>query len=436
MKVWETTHKEEAMTDKRMIDATELVSKVKGLNGNDLLREIVQVVVQEMLEAERDEHVRAGSYERNPERIDIRSGYKPRTLETMVGQIQLRKPQTRDGMHSEILENYTRIDQSVLTMAAEMYARGVSTRKVEDLLKTTIGTRISAQTVSRANERLDQAIKQLREKPLGSCPVLILDGRFDKVREGNIIINGALLIVVGILESGRRSVIDFRAVQEESEATWSDVIKDMKKRGLRDVAFTISDDHPGLRKSLHEQFVGKLWQRCQTHIERNILNRTPWHCRRDMGEYLRDIFNSPDEAEAWRRLRLLSETANKMKRGLGDYIESIVPDGFAVFALAKPLRKRLRTTNLVERINEEIKRRTKVARIFPSFESYERCAGTILVHYEEKWLDTNCRYIDIELLKESIAAQRAADPPPSEPDALTPILVNSITGGANFAEIS
>ncbi|HPI77338.1 MAG TPA: IS256 family transposase [bacterium] len=390
------------MADKKIIASKELVDKVKEMDGYDLLRELVERVLQEVLEAERDEHVGVEKYERGGERKDIRSGYKPREITTGVGKLSLRTPQTRNGMSSQVLAAYKRVDQAVLLMAAEMYASGVSTRRVEKLLKATIGTAVSAQTVSKAAKGLDDAIEELRSRPLGETPALLVDARFDKVRRDGAVRSSALLVIVGIDAAGCRRVLDFAAMDSEKKGAWKELFLRLKKRGLHSVLYTVSDDHEGLKNALGEVFLGAVWNRCHTHINRNVLSETPKKHKNEVALRLKDIFNAPDEAQARARLRTLADEADAMKSGLGEYIEEIVPDGFAVFALPAQLRTQLRTTNMVERLNQEIKRRTMLVRSFPSMESYERLAGTILVRIDEEWQATGRKYLDVELLKEAL----------------------------------
>lgn len=394
------------MADKNIIACKELVDKIKELEGYDFLRELVGQVLQEALEAERDEHVGVGKYERGDERMDTRSGYKPRELTTGVGRLHLRMPQTRNGMSSQILAAYERVDQAVLLMATEMYVSGVSTRRVEKLLEATIGTGVSAQTVSKAAKRLDDAIAALRERPLGETPVLMVDARFDKVRREGTVRSSAFLVVIGVDAEGNRRVLDFAAVDSETKHNWKDLFMRLKKRGLGGVLYTVSDDHEGLRNALGEVFLGATWNRCHTHINRNILGATPKKHKAEVALRLKDIFSAPDETEARVRLKKLAQQADTMKSDLGAYIEEVVPDGFAAFAIPVSLRQHLRTTNMLERLNQEIKRRTRVARIFPSMESYERLAGTILVRTDEEWQASGRKYLDIELLKEALEEKR------------------------------
>jgi len=394
------------MTGEGIMNRNELVHKLLNVEDGNLLHDLVQEVLQALLEAERDEHVGAGRYEQTAERRDVRSGYKPRSVSSLVGRLELRKPQTRDGMSSGLLERYTRIDQSVLTMAAEMYAQGVSTRRVEALLSETIGIEVSASTVSRANQRLDEAIRVLRERELASMPILIVDARFDKVRRDGAVRNVALLAVIGIDEEGRRRLLDFQAVEGETKAAWRDVFQGLQQRGLRDVRYVISDNHEGLRDAVSELFVGAVWQRCQTHITRNIVDRTPHAWKNEMGQRIREVFTAPDERTARRRLRELTEWADEKKADFGSYLEETMEEGLAVMSLPSEVRRKLRTTNLIERINQELKRRTKVVRIFPSMASYERCVGTILVHIDERWQESGYRYVDAAGVIEALGTVR------------------------------
>jgi len=394
------------MADRKIMALKEMVDKVKELDGIDLLKEIVEQVVQEVLEAERDEHVGVEKYERSDERKDIRSGYKKREIITSVGRLTLEMPQTRNGMNSMVFAAYKRVDQAVLLMAVEMYVAGVSTRRVEKILETTIGTGVSAQTVSKAARRLDEAIEVLRARPLGETPVLMVDARFDKVRRSRVVRNAALLVVVGIEADGHRRVLDFAAADGEKKNSWKELFLRLKKRGLHGVLYTVSDDHEGLKNAMGEVFIGSIWNRCHTHINRNVLNKTPKKHKREVALRLKDIFSAPDEKEARARLKKLAVEADTMKSELGEYIEETVTDGFAVFALPAQLRRYLRTTNMVERINQELKRRTKLVRSFPCMESYERLAGTILVRIDEEWQAAGREYIDMELLKEALEEKR------------------------------
>jgi transposase-like protein len=309
-------------------------------------------------------------------------------------------------MNSQVLAQYGRVDQSVLLMASQMYASGVSTRRVGKLLEATIGTGVSAQTVSKAARRLDEAITVLRERPLGEMPVLMVDARFDKVRRDGAVRNSALLVVVGLDAQGHRRVLDFATVDGEKEDSWKELFLRLKKRGMHGVLYTVSDDHEGLKNAIGEMFLGAVWNRCHTHINRNVLNKTPKKHKREVALRLKDIFSAPDEAQAHIRLKGLAEKADSMKPKLGDYIEETVTDGFAIFALPAQLRQQLRTTNMVERLNQEIKRRTRIVRSFPTMESYERLAGTVLVRTDEEWQTAERKYLDIELLKEALEGKQ------------------------------
>jgi len=284
----------------------------------------------------------------------------------------------------------------VLTMTAEMYAQGVSTRRVEALLSETIGIEVSASTVSRANKRLDEAITVMRERELGSMPILMADARYDKVRRDGAVRNGALLVVIGITAEGARRVVDFQAVEGETKAAWKSFFQGLRDRGLREVRYVISDNHEGLRDAVSELFVGAVWQRCQTHITRNIVDRTPQTWKSEMSQRVREVFTAPDESTARRRLRELTGWADEKKAELGSYVEEALEEGLSVFSLPLEVRSRLRTTNLIERLNQELKRRTKVARIFPSMSSYERCVGAVLVHIDERWQESGYRYLNVE----------------------------------------
>ncbi len=255
------------------VELQDLLSKAQENQGYDLYRKLLQSLLQILLEAERDEHVGVQPYERGDSRRDTRSGYNPRTLQTPVGEIQLQKPQTRDGMQSQILNRYERFDQAILMTACEMYVNGVSTRKVEQLLKKTIGVEMSPATVSKANQRLELAIDELKSRELGEFPVLIADARYDKVRHNGAIRSMAFFVIIGLDAEGYRHVLDFVVVEGETKYAWKTAFEGLKARGLHGVRWMVSDDHDGLREALCEAFVGAAWQRCQTHITRNIMDR-------------------------------------------------------------------------------------------------------------------------------------------------------------------
>jgi len=312
------------MTDEVSMTANELLSKMKELDQGDLMRGLLELVFQAGLEAERDEHIGVGRYERGEERSDTRSGYKPRRLETLVGTLKLRRPQTRDGMRSGLLENYQRMDQALLTMATEMYANGVSTRRVKKVLEDTIGTSVSAATVSNANRLLDKGVSALRSRPLGEYPALIVDARFDKVRRDGAVRSMALLVVTGVDSDGYRHVLDFKAVEGERGAYWEDLFQGLKRRGLHGVLYMVSDDHAGLRDALAREFVGATWQRCQTHITRNILKRTPSAWKSAVASRVKDCFTAPTEEQARERLDELVKFGDKVSSGLGVFGAGLV----------------------------------------------------------------------------------------------------------------
>lgn len=330
-------------------------------------------------------------YERSEGRRDYRNGYKPRSLTTRYGRIELAKPQLREGgFVTSVFEKYARVEQAVMGMIGESYIQGVSTRKMREVLSYFGIEDLSPSSVSRINKELDEKVKEFLQRPLEKMLYLYADATYFKVREGGRYVSKALLIVVGVREDGHREALGARVTSNEGEDFWKEFLSSLKERGVGDVKLIISDGHKGIKKAVQKCFTGASWQMCQVHFVRDVLSKVPLRQRKEVGSLIREQRESPGSmtfvAEELRRMKLYKAA---------DTIENTMPDLFNYMAFPKAHWVKIRTTNLLERTNREIKRRTKVIGAFPNTESLLRLAVTILMNENEDWL-TGQRYIDME----------------------------------------
>ena len=368
-----------------------LLTDDKGLQG------LVETVLNQVLEAQVTEHLGAQPYERSANRKAYRNGYRARTLTTRVGSLVLHVPQVRDGSFSPTLfARYQRSEQAFVLALMEMVLNGVSTRKVAAITEELCGTRFSRSTVSHLCTALDARVQAWNERPLGgqAYPFVMVDALVVKVRRDDAVRATSALIVSGVNEQGMRELLGLWLGDRESEGTWTDMFAGLKRRGLRGVEVLVSDDHAGLVKAVQRHFQGIRWQRCQVHLQRNVLGRTPRHLRAQMATGLRRIFQADDRATARAAFAALVATLEgKADRAL-TILEEGLEDALAVLSLPEKYRVRLRTTNGMERLNEEIRRRERVIRIFPNEASARRLIGALLAEQHEVW-STGKRYFDM-----------------------------------------
>jgi len=389
------------------------IAAVKELfaQNPDGLRELVRAVMQEMLETEMTEALGAGKGERSDGRLGYRSGYYGRTLITRVGKLELRVPQDRDGRFStELFERYQRSERALVTTLAEMYVQGVSTRKVKAITEELCGHSFSASSISSINKRLDEGLATFARRLLSeSFPYLILDARYEKVREGGIVASQAVLIAIGIDWDGRRQIVAVEMANRESRSSWKDFLVQLKARGLHGVEFIVADDHAGLRAAIREVLPEAAYQRCYVHFLRNALDHLPRKHRDDCLQELRWLYDRRDLAEAKADLAAwLAKWSARYSR-LTQWVEETIEETFTYYRLPRQHHKHLRSTNMLERLNEEIKRRTYVVRIFPNTESCLRLVRALAVETHENWMEAN-RYINMDDLREhkKIALRQAA----------------------------
>jgi putative transposase len=371
------------------------------LSNPDGLRDVIRAVMQEVLEAEMDEALGASKGERTAERLGYRSGHYGRTLITRVGKLELRVPQDRSGRFStELFERYQRSERALVATLAEMYVQGVSTRKVKAITEELCGHAFSASSISAINKRLDESLKAFAERPLHEpFAYLILDARYEKVREAGVVASQAVLIAVGIDWDGRRQILAVEMANRESRSAWKDFLVGLKARGLKGVELVVSDDHAGLVAAIGEVIPEAAWQRCYVHFLRNALDHLPRKHGDDCLQELRWLYDRRDLAEAKADLAAwLAKWSARYPR-LTNWVEEAIEQTLTFFRLPRQHHKHLKSTTMLERLNEEIRRRTYVVRIFPNAESCLRLVRALAVETNENWMEAN-RYINMDDLRE------------------------------------
>lgn len=379
------------------------LAEVKALLANepDVMKVLVKEALQEVLDAEMTEFLGADRNERSAERTGYRSGYYSRGLVTRIGKLELRVPRDRNGEFSTALfERYQRSEKALVAALAEMYVQGVSTRKVTAITEELCGHRFSASSISAINKGMDEALARFAGRPLDEVyPYLILDARYEKVREDGVIRSQAVLIAIGINWEGQRQVLAVELANRESATSWKEFLVTLKQRGLHGVEFVVSDDHAGLKRAIGEILPEAAWQRCYVHFLRNALDYLPRKADDDCLQELRWIYDRRDLQEAQRDLAAwIGKWQGKYPK-LVDWVEGSIGETLTFYRLPRAHHKHLKSTNMLERLNEEIKRRTRVVRIFPNTESCQRLVRALCVETHEAWLEAS-RYLNMSLLAE------------------------------------
>ena len=370
-------------------------------SDRELIKELLRQSVQEVLEAEMSQLLGADRHERTEGRTGYRSGSYRRTLISRVGKLELRVPQDRAGRFStEVFERYQRSEKALMTALAEMYVKGVSTRKVKAITEELCGHEFSASTVSQLNKRLDEQLKRFARRPLEvEYPYLILDARYEKVREQGVVRSRAVLVGLGIDWEGRRQVIGVELANRESTNSWKDFLMELKKRGLRGVRLAVSDDHAGLRKAIAQVLPEALWQRCYVHFLRNAVDYLPRKAGDDCLVELRWLYDRRNVQEARQDLGTWLGKWDKKYGKLCRWVEENIEETFTFYRLPREHHKHLKSTNMLERLNQEIKRRTHVIRIFPNEASCWRLVVALATEIHEDWIEAH-RYLNMEALRE------------------------------------
>jgi transposase-like protein len=356
--------------------------------GLEILPELIRIVINAAMQAERSEHLQATPYQHSEERRGYANGFKPKTMRTRVGEITFAVPQVREGgFYPQALEKGLRSERALTLALAEMYVQGVSTRKVNAITEQLCGLEINSSAVSQAAGQLDAELAKWRERALGEYPFLFLDAYYEQVREDGQVRHLAVLVAVGVTPAGKREILGVSVSLSEHEIHWRAFLESLKQRGLGGVQLITSDDHAGLRAARLAVFGGLPWQRCQFHLQQNAQAYVP---RKDMqAEVVADIrmiFDAPDRTTAEAYLAKAVSKYQTSASRLAEWLAANIPEGLTVFAFPAAFRKLLRTTNGVERLHREVRRRARVVSIFPNSASCLRLVSAVLAEISEEWL--------------------------------------------------
>lgn len=348
---------------------------------------LMEAILNQVLKAESAEQLGAEDYERSDNRSDYRNGTRTRSLVTRIGKLELQVPRHRNEPFKTVLfENYQRNEQALIAAMMEMVVQGVSTRKIEKVTEELCGEKFSKSTVSEICLTISEKVNAFKNRLLpGRYPFVIADAIYIKVREDYRVVSKACFIAIGINETGCKEVIGFNIFDAEREDTWKTFFSGLKARGLQGVDFIISDDHQGLVKAIKECFTGVSWQRCQVHFERNILTKTPKRYQAGLTSELRTMFNATTIEEARRLKTEIMEEYEDVAPEAMDILDSGFEDAMMIMALPMKYRKSIRSSNIIERENREIRRREQVIQIFPNTESAIRVLGALLIDHHDDW---------------------------------------------------
>ncbi len=367
-------------------------------NGFEGLDTAISILINEAMKIERSRALGADPWQRCSTRKGYANGFKDKTVESRVGKLDLKVPQVRGPLsfYPSALDKGLRSERALKLAMAEMYIQGVSTRKVTEVLKQLCGLDVTSSQVSRATELLDGELEKWRNRPLGHTPFVQLDARYEKVRHGGSVINCAVLIATGITYEGQRSVLGVSVSLSEAEAHWRSFLSSLKTRGLHGVIMITSDNHEGIKAALKSTFNGVSWNRCHVHLQRNAIAYVPKvDMRSAVARDIGNILTAPNLDEAQRLLNMAVEKYRSKAPKLSVWMENNIHEGFTVFMLPYAMHRRLRTTNMLERLNREIKRRTRVASLFPNEASLLRLVSAILMETSEEW-ETGKKYLKLE----------------------------------------
>ena len=372
------------------------ILQASSSTGTDPIRSLLQHTIQQVLEQELTAFLNAEPYSRTDERRGYRNGYKPRMLKTRVGRLELMVPKDREGrFRTELFEKYQRSEKALVLAIAEMYVQGVSTRKVKKITEELCGLEISKSQVSALAKGLDVEIARWRNRPLVKrYPYLVVDALYEKVRHAGSVVSRGVLTVTGIDADGYREVLGVWCADTESEASWSAVFRELKDRGLACVEYVVSDNHHGLVDAIHRHFQGIVWQRCQVHFIRNVLGKVQKKDRKQVLALLREITGASCLESAQNRLREAVDALAGTHPKVSEMLDLHGEEMLAVYTLPEHHRKRMRTTNMVERLNEEIRRRTRVIRVFPNETACVRIVSALAIENNDEWMER--KYLNME----------------------------------------
>ncbi len=399
------------MTLNAMMSLSELVDKARATDDVDFLRDSVAWLVQRIMDEELTAQVGAGPYERNTERLTHRNGYRRRELNSRVGTFEVAIPKLRQGSYFPdwLIERWRPSEKALMAVIMEAYIRGVSTRKMAGLVKELGVEGMDKSAVSRITKGLDERVGAFRNRPLdGAYPYLWLDATFIKVREGGRVVNMALVMAVGVRDSGEREILGFELGGNEDGAFWREFLRGMVARGLGGVKLVISDAHQGLRDAIAGVFSGACWQRCRVHFTRNVLSHIPKAAQEEVADQVRTIFAQPTHQAALEQVDRVLETLSSSHPRAAEILEQAAEDILAHMHFPRSHWRRLHSTNPLERLNKEVKRRFHVVGIFPDRAAAIRLGGAVLLEQHEEWL-AGRRYFSTSSM-EAILPDTAIDP--------------------------
>ncbi|MCB1075578.1 MAG: IS256 family transposase [Simkania sp.] len=374
---------------------------IKGIigQGEDGLKPVLELLFNTAMKCEREQFLGAASHERSSERKGYANGYKPKEFQTRMGALDLEIPQVRGlGFYPQSIEKGCRSEKALKVAIAQMYLEGVSTRKVQDITEKLCGYEISSTQVSRVTKELDEEFNRFRERPIGEICYLIIDATYLKVRHNGTVIDMAILLGYGVTPEGNREILGASASLSEAEVHWREFLSDLQARGMRGVRLIVSDDHAGLKGARKAVFPSVPWQRCQFHMAQNAQSYAPKKSMKgEIAETMRGIFNSPTIEMAQEMKRRAIIEYEKKAPEFSKWLEENIDEGLTVYQFPKEHWKKIRTSNGAERVNREIKRRTRVAVLFPNAESALRLVTGIIIEIHEEWI-TGRRYLDMNPL--------------------------------------
>lgn len=383
------------------LNDTILEQIIKGLIGQGTggLKPVLELLFNTAMKVEREHFLGAGPHERSEERRGYANGYKPKEVQTRMGALDLAVPQVRGlGFYPQSVEKGSRSERALKVAIAQMYLEGVSTRRVQAITEKLCGYEINSTQVSRVTQELDVQFEQFRNRPIGEICYLIVDATYLKIRHNGSVISMAILLAYGVTPEGTREILGISASLSEAEVHWREFFKHLQSRGMHGVRLGISDDHPGLKVARMAVFPSLLWQRCQFHLSQNAQSYVPKKSMRsEIGEVVREIFNSPTLEMARGMVEKAVEKYQKSAPEFVKWLEDNIEEGLTVYQFPKEHRKKIRTSNGIERVNREIKRRTRVAVLFPNKESALRLVTGVLIEIHEEWITGN-RYLDMSLI--------------------------------------
>ncbi len=359
--------------------------------GPDFLMELFRLAMNEAMKMERENFLNAGAYERSKNRLDYANGFKPKTLNTRSGPVTFAIPQTRSsGFYPQALQKGLRSERALTIAMAEMYVQGVSTRKVKNILEKMCGLEVSSAQVSDAAKTLDEEIRLFKERPLGRYSVLYVDAEYQRVRMNGSVVDAAVLQAVGINAAGKREVIGMSVSTSEAEVHWRTFFTSLVNRGLHGVKLIVSDDHPGMKAARKAVFPAVPWQRCYFHLCQNAqAYARKIEEKKEIARTMRNIFSHDNKENALMALRGAVQYWGETKKHpkFAEWLENNAEESMTYFNFNEGWWRRIRTSNCIERLNKEIKKRTKVVGVFPNPESCERLIGSLLMEQHEEWME-------------------------------------------------